>query len=86
MSSIGGQRGPVAAPMRTWRIFQKPLLVLLVCIISADIFQTIGSVMDLKWVRSGYLAEVAEVPFALGAFKQIGIVLSTLVNNGTFFP
>ena len=74
------------------------------CIISADILQTICAAMDLKWVRSGYLAEVAEVPFAqgdssfifaftriphhtmLGALKQIGIVLGSLVNNGTFLP
>ena len=71
------------------------------CIISADILQTICSAMDLKWVRSGYLAAV---PFAqgdssfifacimipyhttLGALRRIKIVLSSLVNNGTFLP
>lgn len=56
------------------------------CIISADILQTIGSALDLEWIRGGYLAEVAEVPFAQGALKQISIVLSSLLNNGTFLP
>lgn len=82
------QRRPTA-PMRTQGIFQKPmytLLVLLLCIISADILQTIGSALDLEWIRGGYLAEVAEVPFAQGALKQISIVLSSLLNNGTFLP
>ncbi|KIJ99509.1 hypothetical protein K443DRAFT_170592 [Laccaria amethystina LaAM-08-1] len=56
------RRGP-AAPMRTWRIFQKPMYTLLLCFIGADILQTIGSAMDLKWVRAGHLAQVGEFPF-----------------------
>jgi len=75
-------------PGGEWRLIRTHVDAYLLSLLSSEILQGLGAIMDVKWVHQGavYCSGFCTAQGAVQMIGETGVAMSTLVSHGDTLP